>query len=429
MSEASEKVRGLLDHLGIRKAHFALHGFELGWPELVRSLEDRIAGLALVIHADNPNVSVLAPLASRVIAIAGEQRAQAVEEMYQRLAALPIGRLVALKAYTIHPWSDVAKEPAFASELASFFKGLGGADGAVAPTSGEHDGLTYRIEGSGPPLVLFPLSLAASQWEPALPALQQQFTTIVLGGPYIGAVANLEFRASGSYMRTVRNLLIELGIEPGQSVLEVGCGSGALVRYVAKQHPDVAITALDVNRYLLGEAAALAERDGVGDRITFREGDACALPFPDGSFDRVFSSTVMEEVDADKMMAELVRVTKPGGRVGVQTRSVDRPRWVNISVPPELRAKVDYISGSVVHGGCADASLYERFPRAGLRDVQAIPQVAVDERTTPSAVEQALASRLNEDERRQFSEALQQAVKTGTFFVAATFHAAVGTKP
>ena len=198
---------------------------------------------------------------------------------------------------------------------------------------------------------------------------------------------------------------------------------------MAKQHSDVAITALDVNRYLLGEAAALAERDGVGDRIIFREGDACALPFPDGSFDRVFSSTVMEEVDADKMMAELVRVTKPGGRVGVQTRSVDRPRWVNVSVPPEFRAKVDYVSGSVVPGGCADASLYERFPRAGLRDVRAIPQLAVDERTTPSAVEQALASRLTEEERRRLHEAVEQAVRAGTFFVAATFHAAVGTKP
>ena len=102
-------------------------------------------------------------------------------------------------------------------------------------------------------------------------------------------------------------------MQPADSILEVGCGTGvasrSLVRRTGRTNH---LTAVDLSPYLLGEAAALARREGIADFIEFRKRKAEALDFPDSSFDVTFSVTVMEEVNAARMFDELVRVTKPG---------------------------------------------------------------------------------------------------------------------
>ena len=55
-------------------------------------------------------------------------------------------------------------------------------------------GISYRIRGAGPPLVLLPMFLAPSQWEPLAPRLSERYCTITLGGAALGAVAILESR-------------------------------------------------------------------------------------------------------------------------------------------------------------------------------------------------------------------------------------------
>ena len=87
----------------------------------------------------------------------------------------------------------------------------------------------------------------------------------------------------------------------------------------------------------------------------------------------------MEEGDADRMLGEFVRVTKPGGKVGSVTRSTDLPRWVNLSLNAQLKAKIEsarFFAGNVTDEGCADASLYRRMNEAGLKDVAMLPQWA-----------------------------------------------------
>jgi SAM-dependent methyltransferase len=93
---------------------------------------------------------------------------------------------------------------------------------------------------------------------------------------------------------------------------------------------------VDINRYLLREATALAQQAGLADTIAFQEGHAYALPFPDQSVDVTLSVTVMEEVDADQMLGEMVRVTKPGGRVAAIVRAGDRPFLMNLSLRAAL---------------------------------------------------------------------------------------------
>ena len=77
----------------------------------------------------------------------------------------------------------------------------------------------------------------------------------------------------------------------------------------------------------------------------------------------------MEEVDAERMLAELVRMTRPGGRIGVVVRAstcaVDESRS-----PDEVRRAAERVSGAGADAdGCADASLYRRFVAVGLHDL------------------------------------------------------------
>src|SRR4029453_5711092 len=136
--------------------------------------------------------------------------------------------------------------------------------------------------------------------------------TIQLGWRELGAVANLESRGrAAGYVRMVQPLMDATHLKPGQTVLDVGCGTGVvdrwLVRHTAGQKR---IMGVDINQYLLQAAIALARKEGLEGAIEFREGSAEALPFPGNSFEVPFAMTVIEEGDAQQMLAEMVRVTK-----------------------------------------------------------------------------------------------------------------------
>jgi ubiquinone/menaquinone biosynthesis C-methylase UbiE len=92
---------------------------------------------------------------------------------------------------------------------------------------------------------------------------------VTLGGPYLGGVASFEDRARmRSYQAMFHGLIDRIAPRPGETILEVGCGAGSLVRLLARRlgaaNP---ITAADVNPFLLSEAAALAADEGLADAI------------------------------------------------------------------------------------------------------------------------------------------------------------------
>ena len=305
----------------------------------------------------------------------------------------------------------------------------------VALPEGEGDvaGISYSIRGAGPPLVLLPLALAPSQWAPLLPALSARYCTITLGGPVLGAVAVLEDRARSGYLRVVDALVDEAKLRTGESVLEVGCGSGVLDRWLARRTGGAnRIVGVDINRYLLREATGLARKEGLEGMIEFREGNAESLPFPESSFDVTLACTVLEEGDADRMLAELVRVTKAGGRVAVMVWSMDMPWWVNLPLRAELKTKLETpgrMSPGLAERGCADAGLYRRLSQAGLVRVTMFPQLATyADKVRLFRAEQILAT-LSPEEANEWRESMAQADAEGTFFIAQPYHCAVGTKP
>jgi SAM-dependent methyltransferase len=101
----------------------------------------------------------------------------------------------------------------------------------------------------------------------------------------------------------------------GSSVLDIGCGLGGSVRYLASEHGCVA-TGLDVTHEYVTVAQALARMVGLGERVTFRQGSALALPFDDASFDAVWTEHAqMNVADKRTFYAEIARVLRPGGRL------------------------------------------------------------------------------------------------------------------
>jgi ubiquinone/menaquinone biosynthesis C-methylase UbiE len=110
------------------------------------------------------------------------------------------------------------------------------------------------------------------------------------------------------------NLCEALDLHSGASVLDVAAGNGNATLAAARRWCEV--TSTDYVPSLLEAGRARAQADGYD--IRFQEADAENLPFPDASFDAVMSSFgVMFTPDQEKAAAELARVCKPGGKIGL----------------------------------------------------------------------------------------------------------------
>jgi ubiquinone/menaquinone biosynthesis C-methylase UbiE len=130
----------------------------------------------------------------------------------------------------------------------------------------------------------------------------------------------LELRARAEDETTARDAYVQLlGVAPGEHVLDVGCGSGVVTRALAQRvAPSGRVVGVDASPALLAVAHERAEEAGLSRLIEFREGDCRALPCPDASFDATLAVTVLTHVpDVGRALAEMVRVTRVGGRVGV----------------------------------------------------------------------------------------------------------------
>ena len=430
----AQRLAQLLRHLDMAQTHVAAR-LTADWSGLAATHPEVITSLTLVCPTAM-DTEALRPLATRLLVVTGDQ-GEPAEAVHRAVTTLPDATLVTLRDYFGHPRADILTERSaeIGPPMLAFLARLGQARQlrtvSLPSEAGEVAGISYRIWGTGPPLLLLPLGLAASQWEPLLPRLGEHYCTITLGGAMLGSVASLETRGlSTGYPGVIRHVLAETQLQPGETVLDVGCGSGVLDRWLAR-HTGGAnrIVAVDIHRTLLREATALARQEGLGDVIEFREGNAEALPFPDNHFDVVMSATVMELLDADRMLHELVRVAKPGGRVAVVVRAVDMHSFVNLPLRAALKARVEALpNGTAGARGCADASLYQRFRDVGLSEVKRLPQLATYDEAHAHTFHERVLAALSPEERHEWHMLVAQSEATGAFFVALPFHCAVGTK-
>jgi SAM-dependent methyltransferase len=109
-------------------------------------------------------------------------------------------------------------------------------------------------------------------------------------------------------------LLRRAQITDSDRVLDIGCGVATTAIEIARRH-GARVTAADISPLMLERAQANAQAAGVADLVTVTTADILALLYGDGEFDVVIAEAVTMFTDRPKAAAELVRVTRPGGRV------------------------------------------------------------------------------------------------------------------
>ncbi|MNX27687.1 Ubiquinone/menaquinone biosynthesis C-methyltransferase UbiE [compost metagenome] len=136
-----------------------------------------------------------------------------------------------------------------------------------------------------------------------------------------GTWSSGDYAVVGTTLQIVGEQLCEsLDVRAGQKVLDVAAGNGNASLAAARRWCDVVST--DYVPALLGRARERAAAERL--KIEFQEADAEALPFPDAGFDAVMSTFgVMFTPDQDKAAAELIRVCRPGGKIGLANWTPD----------------------------------------------------------------------------------------------------------
>lgn len=185
--------------------------------------------------------------------------------------------------------------------------------------------------------------------------------------------ARLERRAKAEDEITARDTYLGLlDISAGEHVLDVGCGSGAVTREIARRVGRGGLAVgLDPSPALLAVARELAHEAGLADRVEFREGGALGLPFPDRSFDAAVCVTVLSHVpNGEAAIPELVRVLRPGGRLGVFDLDTDMTAFTHPDRSLTRRIVAAASDATAVNGWLV-RQLPLLFQRAGLLDVRA----------------------------------------------------------
>ncbi len=175
--------------------------------------------------------------------------------------------------------------------------------------------------------------------------------------PELSAIKERQQKAwsSGDYGKPGVTLLIiaellceAVDLRSSQRVLDVATGNGNAALAAARRFCDV--TGVDYVPTLLEEGRRRAEAEGL--RVNFREGDAENIPFPDASFDVVLSTLgVMFAPDQEKVVSELLRVCRPGGKIGLANWTPDgfiggMFKTIGKHVPPPPGLKPPFLWGT-----------------------------------------------------------------------------------
>jgi ubiquinone/menaquinone biosynthesis C-methylase UbiE len=227
-------------------------------------------------------------------------------------------------------------------------------------------------------------------------------------------------------------ILAGLGLMGGESVLDVGCGLGddafELARLVGSGGRVVGV---DVSESMINTARVRASAQNL--KVEFEVGDAQALRFADAIFDACRSERMLMHVpDADRAFAEMVRVTRPGGRLSMfdfnwETQIFDSP----------YKETTRVITRSFCHSfknGWIGRRLPRLFKQQDMKDISVTPQTIMItypflELLLGGHVSRAQqANVVSSDDAERWWTHLREAHEAGTFLYAFTALIVAGTR-
>ena len=227
-----------------------------------------------------------------------------------------------------------------------------------------------------------------------------------------------------------------LDVEPGDSILEVGCGAGddslALAQRVG---PDGRVVGIDAGADMVSEAKKRGENSNLP--VEFFVQDVCNLEFPDNTFDGCRADQVFQHVgDPRKGVSEMIRVARPGARIVICD-----PDWETLTIDStnrEVTRKIVNYRADVFHSGWIGRQLGGLFKTLGLADVFVSADVFVITnlsladrlwRLRETAERATEKGAISKQEASDWMSQLEEADRNGLFFGTVTGFAAVGQKP
>ena len=187
-----------------------------------------------------------------------------------------------------------------------------------------------------------------------------------------GEVARLEGKTDAMVTEDQLRLC---GLKASMAALDVGCGSGAVTRVMARITGPGTVVGIDQSAARLVEARAIAVDNGV--TVEFIPGDATSLPLPSGQFDFTWSRFLFEYLENPRAaLTEMIRVTRAGGIVVVG--DLDGQISQFFPLPAALQSGLSEGLARLAETGfdpLIGRKLYTMFHEAGLRDIEvsAIP--------------------------------------------------------
>jgi ubiquinone/menaquinone biosynthesis C-methylase UbiE len=230
---------------------------------------------------------------------------------------------------------------------------------------------------------------------------------------------------------------MELG--PGSTVLDVGCGPGLDTEALGKRVGRTGrVIGIDYKPGMVIKAAARADEAGVSAWVEHRVGSATALDLPDDTFDAVRSDRLFQHLtDPAAALAEMIRVTRPGGRVVVADTDWGSHSTDSADVVVE-RALAHTLAETSLANGYSGRQLYGMMKRAGLTQltVAIFPLHFTDyafwrEIARTKEVEQGTvtAGNVRADALERWRGGMSGADRDGAFFASVNMVLVAGTRP
>ena len=176
---------------------------------------------------------------------------------------------------------------------------------------------------------------------------------------YLDVQAYVGITKHNGGFEATNELLSLCHIEDAQEVLDVGCGIGVGPAYIARTH-GCRVVGVDISEKMIEWSRQRAREERVEDKVEFRIANVLDLPFEADRFDVVLCESVIAFVeDKRRAIQECVRMTKPGGYVGLnETFWIEEPS-------PEIVARAQALIGTHIPTAATWQALWEE---SGLRD-------------------------------------------------------------